>query len=415
MTDKTSSLNLPLLNDSDTSRIRSLKISVQLTGQEVYDVWAEIMQVMMDANGLWDPKTDLPIISGASKHAIYSNVDLKTLATIRGCSDAAAMWTRLAKDFSGVSITTQVSLLSQLVSLKWSEGGVIEHFNLMDQISRNLKAAIGPIKPVKENTHYITVDDLIVFMTLQACPVEFKAIITYMERESQKAGTLTTLEDLRTVLLNEETGTKRFQVNNNLLAFKAFTGTSSTKSDKSPNVTRYGDSPLCVHKKAAITCWDCKPHLKPSCEPCKSLGLRKLTHNAYSKYCPLPKPSIDNNHIAMMAFQTSDNKLLNNSLLWISDSAANHHIAFDKSIFTNYEPYNNSVFGISGIPVASAGIGSVSFISNGLKFILNDVIHCPNVNYNLLSVGKCLDHKLITSYNTIDGQDLVQVKTQNNI
>ena len=74
---------------------------------------------------------------------------------------------------------------------------------------------------------------------------------------------------------------------------------------------------------------------------------------------------------------------------WIADSRATIHIAYDCAVFITYEPTpGHTIQGVGSIPVMGQGNVKILLSINGKtsEMILMDIIHTPQMEFNLLSI-----------------------------
>ena len=77
---------------------------------------------------------------------------------------------------------------------------------------------------------------------------------------------------------------------------------------------------------------------------------------------------------------------------WILDLGASLHVTPHKEWFTHYEETIGSVTLGDSYSCDIVGIGDIAMVlSNGYKFILENVHHVPCLTHNLISVGKLDD------------------------
>ena len=78
---------------------------------------------------------------------------------------------------------------------------------------------------------------------------------------------------------------------------------------------------------------------------------------------------------------------------WLADSGSSTHIAIKRNVFKEYKELNDeTIKGIGGQRITAAGRGTVilTFEVNGKKILhtLRDVLHVPNAENNLVSIGR---------------------------
>ena len=74
---------------------------------------------------------------------------------------------------------------------------------------------------------------------------------------------------------------------------------------------------------------------------------------------------------------------------WITDLGATIHIAYDHTVFITYEPTpRHTIQGVGSMPVMEWGNVKILLSINGKtsEMTLMDVIHTPQMEFNLLSI-----------------------------
>ena len=82
---------------------------------------------------------------------------------------------------------------------------------------------------------------------------------------------------------------------------------------------------------------------------------------------------------------------------FILDSGATKHIITKKEYFTSYKDSHTRIGWGTDATINSIGIGKVELVSKGNKIVLENYLHVPNFQYNLISVSKLdqLSHKIV--------------------
>lgn len=106
-----------------------------------------------------------------------------------------------------------------------------------------------------------------------------------------------------------------------------------------------------------------------------------------------------------LAAMVAQSNLLHEDETWLADSGATNHITADLENLTLQQPYQGTetvaVGNGNGLNIAHTGSTTYHLPNSDLH--LNDILHCPNVSTNLLSIQKlCQDNncyfKLTDSY-----------------
>ena len=82
---------------------------------------------------------------------------------------------------------------------------------------------------------------------------------------------------------------------------------------------------------------------------------------------------------------------------FVLDSGATKHVITKKEYFTSYKDSHTRIGWGTDATIDSIGIGKVELVSKGNKIVLENCLHVPNFQYNLISVSKLdqLGHKIV--------------------
>ena len=97
----------------------------------------------------------------------------------------------------------------------------------------------------------------------------------------------------------------------------------------------------------------------------------------------------------LLVHEFESTNLVDSSTSWVIDSSASFHIISMRDLFTSYTPGDfGSVKMVHEGVTRCIGVGQVCLeMSNGSRLILKHVKHVPDVQLNLLSVGKlCVEN-----------------------
>jgi len=137
-----------------------------------------------------------------------------------------------------------------------------------------------------------------------------------------------------------------------------------------------------------LVCANVSPH--PSCLP------TFFNPGHSTPYCPRYFPAVAqaNSSSGPSALATVQSGKANEAL-WYPDSTASSHMNPIEGIFSRKLPYNGSdsiVIG-DGTYLPISNVGQVHLSASTSRFKLNNVLHVPNLKYNMLSVQKlCSDN-----------------------
>jgi len=98
-----------------------------------------------------------------------------------------------------------------------------------------------------------------------------------------------------------------------------------------------------------------------------------------------------------LAVMVSQSTILHEEDKWLADSGANNHIIDDLSKLTLQQPYQGTetvaVGNGNGLQIQNIGSSSFQTPNSNSIVHLNNILHCPEVSANLLSINKfCKDN-----------------------
>ncbi|KZV38965.1 hypothetical protein F511_40717, partial [Dorcoceras hygrometricum] len=98
-----------------------------------------------------------------------------------------------------------------------------------------------------------------------------------------------------------------------------------------------------------------------------------------------------------LAALTLDNSVLD--IEWTSDTGASHHMTGNAGMLKNKRPYfgNDSVLIGDDTLLGIKSVGDTQIKNGNQTLPLNDVLHVPNLNRNLLSISQLTDHYPVNS------------------
>ena len=145
------------------------------------------------------------------------------------------------------------------------------------------------------------------------------------------------------------------------------------------------------------------PRRRPYCNYCKRLGhiepkcWTKLSHlDPKNKTNSNPNPALiaakgDEEHVVCLMAKYEESSVEKNSSNWFVDSGCSNHMTFNKSLFSSYTSGHPSTVSLGNNNKANiAGIGKIEIpiLVEGkrVKCTLKNVLHVPDLGYQLLSV-----------------------------
>ena len=242
----------------------------------------------------------------------------------------------------------QMQWLKTLVGFSYSLD-LQADLNKLKDVGRSLKAASG------KST--IDVDDLLSLIALAAVPASFAPLRAVIENSATTDSTVLKLTNLEARILAED----------------AAAGAASPSSNSSKALTtqaNFKSKSKCQHNRIA-TCWTCNPELRPSCNSCKTAGLKYYHHDGSRACHQLKKKSNANQAEPQTALLAQALIVSNNdssSSSWILDSGATDHMSHDINLFNSFTGSTRSVFTASGDPTPCTGTGTIPITYNSSQF-----------------------------------------------
>ena len=332
------------------------QIHFSLNDYSQYHKWAFLMKGLLDDHGEWNESANLPTEGKAGFRLIVKNVHQNSIDLIMDTTSSVEAWEILAREFAGTSIPTQRATLKELLNFK-IDSNIHSEIKRIKELKRLLVSSLG-------NNKEIAVDHLVAVCFLEALPESF-------------SGTKAILENQETITL-DEICTK---VNRAPIGFKESGSVANKASTKRK----------CNHEKySEEKCWFCHPELRPVCSDCKEKGLR-FYHQKDSKIC-------SNKAIqaySCLSLRTNSSR----STKFIIDSGCSDHMVQNGKILLNSKSSSLPINTASGEQLRSSAVGDVVvYNEEHPNVLLKDVIGCPKLGYNLLSVSKMVKNGHIVMF-----------------
>jgi len=368
----------------------------------------------------------------------------KVLSTIYGLETSRQVWTALAHKFANQSNTRIANLKKQLQGLQQGSKSCSDYIQAAKECADQL-AAVG--KPLPD-------EDLITYLTNGLNPTfnSFITTISILTRDKQFS-----FEDFQDELLNHEmllrhqqvqtVDTSTFALFNQKPTNRSFAprprgGSFSRfsppnysprhfgpKSDAAAPTTRYNAVPPPARYSgqprysAPRLANDSRPIFSNAPKiPCQICG--KLNHIALDCFHRMDYAFQGRRPPTQLHAMVSHTNAAYEDQEWYADSAANAHITHDLENLQIQQPFQNkeAVAVGNGTALTIANTGSATLHSSQSPFHLHNILHCPNVAANLVSIQRfCLDNDcyfILTSthYYIIDLQTqtlLLEGKSEN--
>lgn len=335
----------------------------------------------------------------------------------------------LDKVYERKSLATQLALRKKLLTFKLQGNTPLsKHFLMIDELFAELSAAGAKLQEADKISH--------LFITL---PSSYDGIVTAIETLAEDNLTLAFVKtrlldhEVKLAAENRDTSLKVLHVETRTSTFKnkPNLGTSNFKFNKNFNHgSKQKYKPNKKTNNNNIKCYHCgrKGHTINDCFYYKRGNLNK--NNNYNKKivqtAQSNEPSTANNESSSFAFMAGVNILTNGSnLSFLLDSGASDHIINKEEYtkeFVDLKPPIKIYIAKNGAYISATKKGNLSVTSNiGVEGIIEDVLYCPDVPYNLLSVRKMQQAGMTIIFNehgvTINkgGKMIIEGKSFNNL
>ncbi|KAI3646031.1 hypothetical protein MP228_008959 [Amoeboaphelidium protococcarum] len=206
-------------------------------------------------------------------------------------------------------------------------------FSFSDDVKADFiraKALVRGLINANEGNKVIKIEDLMQMILIAVLPPHLAAIRAVVNADVQ----LNKWSDLESRCVQED-------------------ATNKDSSSKSLITRKHPGK--CFGKK----CYVCDPSLRPTCSKCRSANMEKYLHKEGSEFC--------------------------------KNQLANEHYSSNKKWFSTIKPFHTSI-GTADSSMTCTGRGQVTVRTATDSLILNNVLHCPTLKENLLSVSRmCQD------------------------
>lgn len=321
------------------------------------------------------------------------------------------------------SLATQLALRKKLLGLKLQgDTALIRHFMIFDDLITELLAAGAKLEETDKVSHLL--------LTL---PNTYDGVITAIETLSEDNLTLsfvkTRLLDHEVKLKNEscDTSKKILQIENKTDSYKR------RKFENRKPLNNYYQQNNKFNKRTKTyieKCHHCgrKGHMKKDCYYFKRLNQQKKTRTVQAVELT-PESTSQLNNSSGFAFMMGQHFLgqsvKENELIFLLDSGASDHIINRDDLFIKYNnlqtPVKLSIAKHNEF-ISATKRGSINVISDmNVQGVLEDVLFCREVPYNLLSVSKIQRAGMTVIFDQggarilKDGKTIIRGKRMNNL
>lgn len=342
---------------------------------------------------------------------------------------AKEILTSLDNIYERKSLATQLALRKKLLSLKLQgDTTLIKHFTQFDDLIRELLAAGAKLEETDKVSHLL--------LTL---PTSYDGIITAIETLSEDNISLafvkTRLLDHEVKLGNENKDTSAKVLNIEAVNENLKKGVSKDKFIKRKKFQFNKNNKFKINKNNFnVKCHQCgrKGHIKRDCFYYKKgLEFRNNERKRTVQSVQISDPSNSNSdaNISNFAFMAGDfetvTSIQRNKISFILDSGASDHIINREDLTENFEvlgtPIRISVAKNSTF-IKATRKGTLNLTTNtGVQVVIRNVLFCPEVPYNLLSVTKMREAGMTIIFNkkgvevNTNGKVLMVGKILNNL
>jgi len=269
------------------------------------------------------------------------------------------------------SLASQLSTRKQLLSLKLkSDSQLLSHFNLFDELIAELLASGAKVEEMDKVSHLL--------LTL---PSSYDGVITAIETLAENNLTLAFVKNR---LLDHEIKLKNISKDTSLKVMQA------VKKDSKPQFSYKKSSKFATNRvsKFQKKCFHCgkSGHIKKDCFALK----REKEKHGNGKQAQMTSTQSQGNHNGIAFMMRRANSQPN--IGFLLDSGASDHLANNESLFTTIteldEPIKISV-AKNDVFIYAVKKGTVKlYTDSNEKIELKDVLYCPDIPENLISVKK---------------------------
>lgn len=320
-----------------------------------------------------------------AKNTLIEYLSDSLLGIIKEEFSAKDIFQKLDTIYERKSIATQLALRKRLLNLKLEgDTSLIKHFQIFDDLIVELIAAGAKLEEPDKITH--------LFMTL---PNSYNGVITAVETLAEDNINLTFVKtrllDHEVKLTNErrDTSLKALQLESTKTA-----GSSYSKGNLNRRHSHAKSFKTKNNKHKFTRCHFCgrKGHLKKDC----FYNKRAQPQHSNNRTVQTINTTDNDPNISGFAFMVGigsySGEREDQNITFVLDSGASDHLINREDLAKNFAELENPLrisVAKSGTFISAIKKGNLSVISNtGMSGVLQDVLFCPEIPYNLLSVKK---------------------------
>ncbi|CAK9816176.1 Copia protein [Anthophora plagiata] len=336
---------------------------------------------------------------------------------------ASEILKKLDSIYERKSLATQLAIRKKLLGLKLeSDQSLIKHFTVFDDLMTELSAAGAKLDESDKVSHLL--------LTL---PTSYDGVITAIETLSEEN---LTVGFVKTRLLDHEVKLNTENETSAKVLHVQCSNKSGAKLYKNRNNIKYNNQKGPYNRKKTvpqIKCHQCgrKGHMKRECYFFKrSLQYAEKKKATAQATQVMAEVEMENpgETTTSFAFMTGEyqQKGKDNKLNFLLDSGASEHITNRENVFSSFEeikPPMKISIAKEGAFILATKRGTIEVTSDlGIKGALRDVLYCPEVPHNLLSVRRMQEAGMNVIFNntgevkvTKNGQVIMKGKKRNNL
>lgn len=360
---------------------------IKLT-QSNYSIWKRKMQDLLIVKDLY-----LPVMGKEKPQKVsdeeWEILHLKASATIRQWVDvnifhhiseevkADELWKKLEGMYEKSTSRNKASIIRRLVNLKYRDG------KSMTEHTSDFQGLVNQLASMKMTLE----DELQALLLLSSLPDSWETLVVSLST-SAPGGKLT-MEMVKESLMSEEARRKeKGETSSGVLVSEKPEGRGRSNSRHPHGHGNRDTSRGRSKNRKNIKCFHCNKmgHMKRECR------LLKREQSGGSKEEKETNTVAAEGDISVIYDDDCIN-LVSQESDWVFDSGASFHVTPHGNSFSTYSSgdFGNVKMGNSGASKI-VGIGDICLETNqGLKLLLKDVRHVPDIRLNLISTGRLDD------------------------